>query len=52
MYNVDAYDVDTLDDLICDECDSFDLMAKESDHEDGVIEYYCRDCRAEWVEYV
>lgn len=38
-------------DTFCDECETFSLTAKESDHEDGVIEFHCRVCKLDWIEY-
>lgn len=37
---------------ICDECDSFEVTWRVNHHDDSLIEYFCYDCKAEWVEYV
>jgi len=42
------------DDDFCDECESPNLVAKISDHDSTIMEYYCRNksCGANWVEHV
>jgi hypothetical protein len=47
--------LDNLVGLVCEECESLDGVTSQPSPrpgEEDVIEYYCRDCKAEWVEYV
>jgi len=40
-------------DVMCDECESLDgLTSYPRPGEEHILEYYCRDCKAEWVDYV
>lgn len=37
---------------VCDDCQQMTLAAKLSDHDESLMEFYCRNCEVSYVEPV
>jgi len=36
----------------CDECESLDVVSYVAVHDESTLEYHCRACGAEWIDYI